>query len=104
MINSVILSLYELGKYIKVNNTLIPELTTSYLDPILRGLKDTYGEDVPMELKINQSAPGVIGFNPNDLGGDFEIFIDFNIIGNETAVTLNFHELDIDMDLSIEDF
>lgn len=78
--DSLMLTLHEAGKLqFKFDNNTIPELTTTFLDGLLPGLVDKYGDNVPMAVFAKTSDFPRAIFNPGDLGMNFSVDFDFQV-------------------------
>jgi len=78
-------------------------LTTSSLDEFFPGLIATYGEDLPMAIRVASfSFPRTI-LTPGEMGININLDIDLIVEGKETAVKLMFADCISMLKLSLTD-
>jgi hypothetical protein len=66
-------------------------LTTSYLDGILPGLVQKYGEDRPMKIAFRTKVSPQSFFNPGQVGAKLSAYLDF-MVDNDVAVGLSVND------------
>jgi len=76
-----------------LDDSIVPALTTTYLDGFLPGLVAKYGDNVPMALDIEAHDVPVTIFNVGDMGMTVDVDVSFEVVGVETAVILTFQDI-----------
>ena len=104
-IDSLLLVLHEEGKIaFELTNDTIPELTTTMLEPLLPGLIERYGDGQGMAIKISSAEAPFASLTPDTLDFDLNLFLDFWVVGNESAVVLDAHDVDTKIKLTFTNF
>ena len=90
---------------IYIDQSLIPGLTTTLLDGFLPGLVDKYGADVPMALGVMCDDYPRTNFQQDAFGATGDFLVNFDVLSvDETAVSLNFTDIETMLELTLENF
>lgn len=82
-VNSLMLTLFETSKFnLTITNEMLPEtspiqLTTTFLEGLLPGLVETFGDDKPMSVNVKAHTVPVMSFTQDVIGANIELAVDF---------------------------